>query len=109
MINKDRMKKNNIFPVEVPLKHKVSFNFFKDDKCGSFKFSKACAITHEQLCHLLDLTPEQRLEELSDWLAWCRYGKSCEFYYAGEFYKVGKTGVNKEKMAKARAVKLGKA
>lgn len=100
---------NNYMMIELPVFVRATFNFFKNDDCTDFKFSQTLPMTIDHIHLLLDLTPEERLEELKPILKRYRFGKSCEFYFQGDFYPCGnvsdKDKSRVENMLKARKAK----
>lgn len=95
--------------IEIPTFARVTFNFFKNDNCTDFKFCRTLPMTLDQVHYLLDSTPEERLKQLQSTLNRYRFGKSCEFYFQGDFYPCGnvsdKDKSRVENMSKARKAK----
>lgn len=100
---------NILMMIELPVFVRATFNFFKNDDCTDFKFSRTLPMTIDQIHLLLDSTPEERLEEFKPILKRYRFGKSCEFYFQGDFYPCGnvsdKDKSRVENMLKARKAK----
>lgn len=84
----------------------VTFNFFRNDNCTDFKFCKSQVLTVDQILYLLNISPEERLNELKEWMEHNHFGKSCEFYYAGDFYPCGKVDSKLNRMKEMRKVRL---
>lgn len=78
----------------------ISFNFFKNDNCTQFKFNHQYKVEISYIIELISLTPEQRLESLTDFLSRGDKGKSCEFYFQGDFYECGNISHKKEQKKK---------
>lgn len=75
--------------IEEPKMIKLTFNFFKRDNCSDFRFCRSYSLKREDVLKLAQLSPEERLEELKDFLANGNKGLSCEFYWQGEFIQCG--------------------
>lgn len=95
--------------LRMPEHRSVTFNFFNNDNCTDFKFSQTLSVYSYEVYLLLDMTPEERLKELSNTLKKNRLGKSCEFYFQGSFYPCGnvsdKDKSRTQNMFKARKAK----
>ena len=66
---------------------KVTFNFFSNDKCGSFKFCRPYEVRTDFILKLVEMKPEERLMSLQEFLDYGNKGKSCEFHWQGDFYQ----------------------
>lgn len=66
---------------------KVTFNFFSNDKCGSFKFCRPYEVRTDFILKLVEMTPEERLMALQEFLDYGNKGRSCEFHWQGDFYQ----------------------
>lgn len=73
--------------IREPEKYKVTFNFFEGQSCDRFTFCQTYTMSLDYILKLIDMTDNQRLEELTEFLTHDRKGKSCEFYWRGKFYK----------------------
>ena len=67
---------------------KITFNFFSNDKCSSFKFCRPYEVRTDFILQLVEMKPEERLIALKDFLEYGNKGKSCEFHWQGDFYQV---------------------
>lgn len=66
---------------------KVTFNFFKTDRCGSFKFCRPYKVKVDFIIQLVKMGEYERLLALGDFLRRGDKGASCEFYWQGDFYQ----------------------
>lgn len=66
---------------------KVTFNFFKTDRCGSFKFCHSYKVKVDFILQLVKMGEYERLLALGDFLRRGDKGESCEFHWQGEFYQ----------------------
>lgn len=83
----------------------VTFNFFRRNDCSGFKFCHSYKINTNDIAALMNMTPEERLAELTEFLQRGNKGRSCEFYYNGEFWKCAEMKEKVKKMLKARKLK----
>lgn len=65
---------------------KITFNFFKNEYGGSFKFCRPYEFRTDVILRLVEMTPQERLSYLQEFLDYGKKGKSCEFHWQGEFY-----------------------
>lgn len=75
--------------INEPKMIRLTFNFFKKRNCSAFKFCNSYTLKRSDVLKLAQLSPEERLEELKDFLANGSKGESCEFYWQGEFILCG--------------------
>lgn len=87
-----------------PKKYKVTFNFFNNENCSGFTFCQSFTMRLEYILRLIDMTENERLEELNHFLTHDHKGKSCEFYWRGRFYKA--MVVDEEKKASQKEARI---
>lgn len=68
---------------------RLTFNFFKNRNCTGFKFCHSYVLKRSDVLKLVQLSPEDRLNELKEFLASGNKGESCEFYWQGSFIQCG--------------------
>lgn len=93
--------------IKEPEKYKVTFNFFNGKSCDGFTFCQSFIMSLDYILKLVEMSDNERLEELTEFLTHDRKGKSCEFYWRGSFYKARKVdeelqNIRLEKMRLAR-------
>lgn len=66
---------------------KVTFNFFQNDRCSSFKFCRPYEVRTDFILQLVEMKPTERLTALQEFLDYGKKGKSCEFHWQGDFYQ----------------------